>query len=367
MNHSQSYLEIDISKIRDNYKILSSICKTSEVACVIKANAYGLGADKISNALFHQEKCQNFFVASVNEAIDLRKNLGLGANIFVLNGVFRDEVDEFARHNLTPILNHLGQIELWTEFTKKIEKRLPSILHIDTGMSRLGMPGIEVDKLISKSELLDILSLEYVMSHLSSSEEVENQYNLEQLRKFKHYLKYFPKSKASLSNSSSIFLGKDYHFDLVRTGAALYGINPNVSKPNIMHNVVKLTTPIIQLQKLSSSNFIGYNMTFTTKRNTIVATLPIGYSDGYSRILSNCGEVFIDGHIVPVVGRVSMDLITIDVTDVPSEKIFLGQKVEIINDYCTIDKIASIVGTIGQEALTILGGSRYNRIYKNNA
>ena len=364
MHYSQCILEIDLSKIRANYKILSNICKNSEVASVVKANAYGLGIDKITKAL-EQENCKSFFVASTEEAINLRKIVDSSANIFVLNGVFYNDVNEFEKHNLIPVLNHLGQVELWTDFTKKLAKKLPSALHIDTGLNRLGMPDLEIQTLINRPQLLELLSLEYIMSHLSSSTESDNPYNLEQLKRFKYYLQYFPNTKASLSNSNGIFLGTDYQFDLVRSGASLYGING--SKPNIiMHNVLKLTAPIIQLKTIASNSHVGYNMSFTTKNDTIVATLPIGYADGYSRIFSNCGEVFIDGHIAPIIGKISMDLITIDVTDVPSHKIFLGQKVEIINDYFTIDKIASIIGTIGYEILTLLHGPRFKRIYKND-
>ncbi|CAF0915360.1 unnamed protein product [Didymodactylos carnosus] len=160
---------------------------------------------------------------------------------------------------------------------------------------------------------------------------------------------------ASGERADCVFLGEEYHFDLIRIGAALYGINPSGALlNNPLHNPVRLTAPIIQLQELSAEDYIGYNMTFKTDRNSIIATLPLGYADGYSRALSNYGEVFIDSYRAPVVGRISMDLITIDVTDLPPEKFFLGQQVEIIGNNCTPDQIANIINTIGYEVLTMM-------------
>ncbi|WP_341756639.1 MULTISPECIES: alanine racemase [unclassified Candidatus Tisiphia] len=365
MQNARCTLEIDLAKIRTNYRIISEICKNSEVAAVVKANSYGLGADNIAPAL-QLENCQNFFVNSVNEGIALRKVLGSKSNIFVFHGVFYNDVEEFSNSNLIPVLNNLQQVAIWQKLAAVKQQLLRCTIHIDTGMNRLGMSDIEIQRIIDNPDLLAGLELQYVISHLSASEMVEEPYNLQQLTKFKHYLKYLPTAKASLANSSSIFLGDEYHFDLIRPGAALYGLNPlgNKSK-NPMHNPIKLTAPIIQLKELPPESYIGYNMTFKTNRNRLIATLPLGYADGYSRAFSNCGEVCIDSHLAPVVGRVSMDLITIDVTELPPNEIFLGQQVEIIGDYCTPDKIANIINTIGYEIFTMLG-DRYKRVYKND-
>lgn len=360
INYSPCTLEVDLSKIRNNYKILDEICKTATVSAVVKANSYGLGADKIAPAL-SLEGCKDFFVTTINEAISLREVVKDG-NIFVLNGLFDNDVEQFQEYNLIPVINHLEQLSILKQLALKSQKKQPCILHINTGMNRLAMPMREADHLIDNLSLLEGIDIKYVMSHLASSEEKENPYNKEQLDKFKGYLQYFPKTKASLANSSGVFLGNEYHFDLVRPGFALYGGNPTPNKPNPMKNPVKLTAQIIQLQNLSHNNYIGYNSTFLSNRNSVIATLPFGYADGYSRNLSNKGEVFIDGHSAPVVGRVSMDLVTIDVTDIPANKIFLGAEVEIIGDNCTADKIASMSGTIGYEILTRLG-NRYKRVY----
>ncbi|MCZ6886588.1 MAG: alanine racemase [Rickettsia endosymbiont of Ixodes persulcatus] len=348
-------LEINLSAIKNNYFLLQDICKTSLVGAAVKADGYGLGAVQISKALI-EENCRHFFVASSEEGVNVRKALGIDVNILVLNGVFEHDALELIEYNLIPVLNNLKQIKVWQKFGNLKNRLLPCYLHFNTGINRLGLSSNEIEQLINNRDLLKGLNLQYIISHLAISEEIDNPYNLEQLNKFKAYLRYFPSTKASLANSGGIFLGQDYHFDLVRPGAALYGLKP------LMQNPITLKAPIIHLQNLTLDSYIGYNMTFTTKRDSVIATLPLGYADGYSRNFSNQGEVFINGHGVPIVGRVSMDLINIDVTDLPPSDIFLGQEAEIIGNHCTPDKIASIIGTIGYEVLTSLG-NRYRRKY----
>lgn len=364
MNEAKCTLEIDLAKICFNYSILSDICKKAEVAAVVKANSYGLGADMIAPIL-QSKGCKSFFVSSIEEGVAVRKALGREANIFVLNGIFYNDIKEFLHYNLIPILNNLKQVEIWRECASHNNK-LACAIHIETGMNRFGMSGKEIQSILTNPELLYGLEVTCIVSHLSASEITDNPYNHEQLKIFKHYLNAFPKAKASLASSSGIFLGSQYHFDLTRPGAALYGINPLVyGTENPMQNPVRLVAPIIQLQELSAENYIGYNMTFKTKRNSVIATLPLGYADGYPRALSSKGEVHIGKYRAPVVGRISMDLVTIDVTDLPPGEIFLGQEVEIIGNYCTPDKIANIIGTIGYEILTMLG-NRYKKVYKND-
>jgi alanine racemase len=362
MRTSQVVLEIDLAKIRRNYQILSKICTTSKVGAAVKANAYGLGASEIA-AVLRLEGCEDFFVANIEEGARLRGSLKDNANIYILNGIFNDDIPAFIEYKLIPVLNHLEQFKIWQEYAIKIKKILPCTIHVNTGINRLGMDIKEAMQLSLKADMATSLDIKYIMSHLSASEQADNHYNNFQLKIFKDCLMNFKGVKASLANSGGIFLNSEYHFDLVRAGIALYGGNPTPKMPNPMNNVVRLLAPIIQLQKLPPKSMIGYNMTFVTNRDTMLATLPVGYADGYSRHFSSKGHVFVDGHSAPVVGRVSMDLVTVDVTDLPQEKIYLGQQVEIIGDYCTIDKIAAITGTISYEILTQLG-NRYKRIYK---
>jgi len=362
MNSSSCILEIDLSKIQQNYHILSKICESAKIASVVKANAYGLGADKVAPALALAGAC-DFFVAKLEEGIVLRESLKSTANIYVLNGVFTNELKEFTEYNLIPVLNFPEQVELWQRYASDLNRLLPCIIHINTGMNRLGHSIDEAKEFALNHGSHSNLDIRYVMSHLSASEEQENPHNQLQLEKFKSCLSYFKGARASLANSSGIFLSPDYHFDLARPGIALYGGNPTPGQANPMQQVIKLFAPIIQLQNLAPSSLIGYNMTYTTKRDTLLATLPVGYADGYSRGFSNCGEIFINGRKANVVGRISMDLITVDVTDLPRDEIFVGTKAEIIGDYCTIDKIAAITGTISYEILTTLS-QRYKRVYK---
>ena len=395
-------LEINLSAIKNNYLLLQDICKTSLVGAAVKANGYGLGSVQIAQALI-EENCRHFFVASSEEGVNLRKALGLDIDILVLNGVFEHDALELIEYNLTPVLNNLKQIEIWQKLSNLKNRLLPCYLHFNTGINRLGLSSDEIERLINDRDLLRGLDLQYIISHLAISEAIDNPYNLEQLNRFKAYLQYFPNIKASLANSGGIFLGQDYHFDLARPGAALYGLNSliylsrnpsykdefkgNAARRTVVYenvredassgfyklplegsyarglqNPVTLKAPIIHLQNLTLDSHIGYNMTFTTKRDSVIATLPLGYADGFSRNFSNQGKVFINGRSVPIVGQVSMDLINIDVTDLPPSEIFLGQEAEIIGDYCTPDKIASVIGAIGYEVLTSLG-SRYKRKY----
>jgi len=355
-------LEINLAAIKANYRLLKNICETATIGAAVKANSYGLGATEISKALL-LENCRHFFVASSEEGVNLRKAIGNKVDILVLNGVFEYDALELIEYNLIPVLNNLKQIEIWQKFSNLKQKILPGYLHFNTGINRIGLNHNEIEQLINNRDLLQGLDLQYIISHLAASEDHNNPYNLEQLNKFKAYLQYFPNVKASLANSGGIFLGQDYHFDLARPGAALYGLNPlGKVKSNPMQNPVTLKASIIHLQSLTPNSHIGYNMTFVTKRNSLIATLPFGYADGFSRGFSNQGKVFINGYNAPIVGRVSMDFINIDVTDLPPADIFLGQEVEIIGNNCTPDKIASIINTIGYEILTSLG-NRYKRVY----
>ncbi|MDP4832742.1 MAG: alanine racemase [Rickettsiaceae bacterium] len=362
MNRSKCSLQISQHVIKENYKALCS-ASSAKVGASVKANSYGLGVQHIAPILKHSG-CKHFFVSSCDEGVELRKILGSEANIYILLGVFKNELEAFLEYNLIPVLNHLSQIEIWQEYASKLNRKMPCILHIDTGMHRLGMPLYEIESLDVATDMykLDIL---YIISHLAYAEDIKSPFNLEQLNKFKQYTTKFPGIKRSLANSSGVFLGENYQFDLVRPGAAIYGINPTpYLEQSKIKNPVKLFAPIIQVHHLPPGSPIGYNCTYINKatQSCPIATIPIGYADGFSRAFSNKGEVYINGFKAPVIGRVSMDLITIDVSNVPSEEVFLGASVEVIGDNCTPDKLAKISGTNSYEILTMLG-DRYEKIY----
>lgn len=363
---SKCTLTIDLNIIKDNYRTLQKICTLTEVGAAVKANCYGLGAEQIAPILANIG-CKYFFVANTDEGVTLRERFDKenltykNLKICVLNGYFTADQNKFINYNLIPVLNSFKQSELWRNLSHQLNKKLPCFLHIDTGMNRFGIPQEEINDLIQSIKELDVLC---VMSHLSSSEEPDNQANKEQLLKFERLASLFPNTKKSLVNSSGIFLGPEYHFDIARPGVAIYGVNPTpYLQESVIKNPVTLEAPIIQIKDLDKGQHVGYNRTYELGERHLIATVPLGYADGYPRSLSNKGIVFIKDNPAPVIGRVSMDLITVDVTKIPPEDLFLGQTVEIIGKNVSLDKIANLAGTNGYEILAILG-NRYHKIYK---
>lgn len=366
MIFSECTLVISLNTIKRNYQALQKVCVTSEVGAAVKANCYGLGVKHIVPILFSLG-CRHFFVANRCEGVFLREILEKEkqgsevVHIYVLNGYFINAKDDFIKYNLIPVINSLNQLELWSNLACQLNKRLSCVLHIDTGMNRLGIQECQMNALLPYSSIINVLC---VMSHLSSSEELNSESNSRQLTKFKRIGSLFPYAKKSLTNSSGIFLGLEYHFDITRPGSAIYGLNPTpyILEKSIIENPISLRAPIIQIESLNEGQYVGYNGTYQANEKKLVATLPLGYADGYLRSLSNKGIIFINGKPAPVIGRVSMDLITIDVTRIPMNDLFLGQEVEIIGKNMNLDRIADLAGTSGYEILTMLG-NRYNRVY----
>ena len=350
--HNLSTLEIDLNIIRENYLHLKDIT-SSEVAAAVKANSYGAGATEVSLELL-KSGCKSFFVANLDEGINLRKHIK-NADIFVLNGIFASEEAYFSEYNLIPVINSYEQ-------ALNIQNFCRAAIHIDTGMNRLGMSKIDLKNFIDNREKLRHINIEMVMSHLASSEEEDNEFNKIQLLNFTRDCKNIDSNiKKSLSNSAGIFLGNDYHFDMVRPGAALYGLNLNERMS--FKNPFFLKTKIIQVKGVSAGEFVGYNQIGALKRDSIIGTIPLGYADGIFRSLSNKGYCFINNKKVNIVGRVSMDLINIDLTDLSEEDRQIGQEVEILGKNQTPSDLAAQAGTIGYEVITSIG-SRYKRIYK---
>jgi alanine racemase len=359
----KNILKINLGNIKYNYHYLSNIV-SSRVSAVLKANAYGLGMIEISQILV-LEGCRDFFTSTFDEALSLRhSHKQQDINIYVLNGLFEKEMEESMIHNIVPVINHLDQLKIYNDFAKKHSKILPMILHFDTGMNRLGMEEAEVLELVNNKHLISNVKISYIMSHLSISEDKENPRNIDQRNRFLEYIRYFPSTKLSLANSSGIFLGKEYHFDMVRSGASLYGINPYQGKPNPMKNPVSLHSYILQLRDVKKGQYVGYSNGFFSDRDIKVATIPIGYADGYKRVDNSKAYVIIGGEKAKVIGNVSMDLTTIDVTHISDEKLYLGAKVEVIGPSIHHDILGLMQNTIGYEVLTSLG-NRYMREYVN--
>lgn len=355
--HSDVRLKIDLDKIADNYKILAEKSGNAECAAVVKANAYGLGVIPVSKKLY-SAGCRDLFVATLDEALELRKVIpSEDTNIYVFNGIREGQEECFVEHNFVPVLNNLQEVVIWSEYSRTNSKNLPAIIHIDTGMKRLGMRFADFMQSASRLTNLDI---KFVTSHLACADDISHEMNARQLELFEEVQLLFSQYKYSLANSAGIFLGEDYHFDLTRPGCALYGVNPNNAKVNPVNNVISLQAPIIDIREVEVGNSIGYGASYVVNRKSIIATIPVGYADGYLRCLGNKSYCYIGSNKVAVVGRISMDSITLDVTDVPEAD--LGVMVEVIGDNVTINDLAQWADTIGYEVITSLG-NRYHCEY----
>jgi alanine racemase len=350
-------LDIDLGAIAANWRQLDAM-HPGETGAAVKADAYGLGAEQVTPALL-AAGCQNFFVAHLGEGLALRPLLS-GAMLAVLHGLLQGESAEFVAHELTPVLTSLGDVERWRAEAKRQGRKLPAILHADTGMSRLGMPPAEMAAIESDASLLEGIEVKILLSHLINSERPGAETNFAQLQRFNALRGKFPGVKTSLANSSGMFLGLSFFTDLARPGAALYGLNPTPHAANPMRPVVRLTARILQIRTIEAGETVGYNAIWTAPRRSRIATVAAGYADGFPRALSNRGTARFDGHPVPLVGRVSMDLATFDVTDHPSAQ--AGDSLELIGPEHDADALAAEAGTNGYEILTSLG-RRYPRRY----
>lgn len=355
-----SQLTINLGRVRRNYRTIRSHVGPVGVAAMVKANGYGLGAAEVAAALA-AEGCAEFFVAHVAEGVAVRTAVPEG-RIHVLNGAMPGTEADLVEHTLVPVLNSLEQIDVWTAAAGAQGRSLPGTLHIDTGMSRLGLAGDETAELFDDLSRLDQIDVGHIMSHLASADVAGSDQPAEQLALFTSIRPRIPDATASLANSAGIFLDPSFHFDVVRPGIALYGGTPRTDGTNPMVQVATLEAPVVQVRNVRAGEFVGYGATHEMQGDGRVATVALGYADGFLRSSSNRGMGYIDGRAVPIIGRVSMDLITLDVTDVPDASLWLGAPVELIGDHAPIDEVAGRAGSIANELLTDLG-TRYQRVY----
>lgn len=341
-------LDVDLSAIVANYRLLKARHALKNVAAVVKADAYGLGMKAVAPALF-DDGCRVFFVATLTEGLALRKYLP-DARIGVFNGVLRGEEALFLKARLAPVLNDLGQVERWMA---KAKADAPVMLHVDTGMTRLGLTQGELEAVVARHPAL-LKSLAYVLSHLACANEPGDAKNAEQLKRFHAACALLPGVKASFANSSGHFLPADFHFDLGRPGCALYGITP-VEGANPMRQVAVLSAPLLSVRTLDRDETVGYGGTAKLPKGSKLALAALGYADGWPRLLSNAGFAFVAGQKVPVVGRVSMDMTALDVSAVPPKLLAKAKDAEFINAEQTVDDVANACGTIGYEVFTGLG------------
>ena len=349
-------LQIDLSAIQDNWRLLDGQ-HPGETAGVVKADAYGLGMAQVAPALA-AAGCRTFFVAHLAEAAALRALLP-GVRIATLNSLEPGEAADFAAHEVVPVLGALHEVALWREHARRLGRVLPCFLQLDTGMHRLGLSAGELARMHQDPSLLEGLRVDVVMTHLIASDVPDDPNNARQARLFVEKRKQFPGVKTSFANSSGMFLGEVFYSDLARPGVALYGGNPTPGQPNPMRDVVRLTAPILQIHALEPGDTVGYCGTWRAARPSRIATVGVGYADGFHRRLSNMGAAYFDDTPVPLVGRVSMDLSTFDVTDVPAE---IGGMLTLLGPAHGVDALAAEAGTIGYEILTSLG-RRFARRY----
>lgn len=354
-------LTIDLDAIADNYRLLRSKAGKAACAAVMKADAYGLGAARIAPVLA-DAGCRHFFVAHVDEGIALRPHLPRTVQLFILHGPLSGAEQECVAHDLIPVLNSLQQLTAWQRLAARLNRRLPAIVQVDSGMSRMGMSPQEAETWLSDANMLSGIELRYLMSHLACAEVQDHFMNAMQLHNFNSIRQRLPAVAATFANSSGIFLGDAYHFDLVRPGAALYGIAPVAGMPNPMRPVVRLQGKIVQTRTIRHGDHVGYGATYCAPGERQIATVAVGYADGWLRQMSNHGVAFIDGTKVPIVGNVSMDTMTIDVTGIDAERIVPGSPVDLICAEHSVDAVGKLAGTIGYEILTSLG-NRFHREY----
>ena len=356
--HSGAVLEVGLGAIVANWRLLCGLHPSGPVAGVVKADAYGLGAREVAPALY-RAGCQHFFVALLDEALAIRA-LVPDAMVAVLGGPIPGSEAAYVANDIIPVLGSLAEIDAWSAQGRQTRRKLPAIIHIDTGMSRLGFDRRELGVLQQDPAWLAGIELRYVMTHLVSSEATNDPMNEHQWQRFDAACAALPAAPRSFANSSGIFLGDRWGSDLARPGAALYGLNPTPDRPNPMHQPVRLRARVLSVREIEAGESVGYNATWSAPRPSRIATAAIGYADGLHRTLSSQGRAFFDGTPVPLVGRVSMDLTTFDVTDAMG--VIPGAWLDIIGPMQTPDDLALAAGTNGYEVLTSLG-RRFHRIY----
>jgi alanine racemase len=360
---TQAILDVDLDAIANNYRRLARLARGAACAGVVKADAYGLGAARIAPVLW-QEGCRDFFVAHLDEAIALRACLPKAAAIHVLAGVLKGEEADLVRHDLTPVLNDLGQIALWRDGSRRRGRALPGCVHIDTGMARLGLDASETQRVIDDPQLLAGITPLTLMSHMACADEPGHELNDRQRKNFAGWARHFPTARKSLANSAAIVLDRRLHYDLVRPGCALYGITPIPGRPSPVKNVATLNAPVVALRTIGRGDSVGYGATFRARTHRRIATIALGYADGWLRALSGRGFACYRGGLLPFAGRVSMDLITIDATQAPA--LTIGERVEVLGRHLPADDVAARAGTNAYEVLTRLG-PRFHRRYTGGA
>jgi alanine racemase len=363
LNEAGGVLTIDLGAVVANWRELARRASGARCAAVVKADGYGLGLEQVARALA-AAGCDTFFVALLDEARRLRAALP-AATIYVLDGLNRGTADEYLKLRVAPVLGSLSEIEEWDALARKAGVPCPAAIHVDTGMNRLGL---SVAQAKTANERKPGFQPSLIMSHLACADEPAHPLNRKQIEAFRQVAQLFPRVPASLANSAGLLMDKETHFDLVRPGIALYGGRAVLTGENPMQPVVQLKLRILQVREAAAGETVGYGAGQQLKRPSRLAICAAGYADGIFRAVGGSdahshAEAIVAGRRCPLVGRVSMDLLAIDVTDIPPDKITRGDFATLLGDGISVDEFARHAGTIGYETLTSLG-RRYARIYR---
>ncbi|MFS3134862.1 alanine racemase [Gluconacetobacter sacchari] len=354
-------LTIDLDAIRANYRTLRGLAAGAECAAVVKADAYGLGATRVAPAL-ERAGARTFFVAHVDEGIALRPHVASTTRIFVLHGPLAGAEADCVRHDLIPVLNSVEQIRGWRATARGLDRPLPAAVQLDTGMSRFGLSEQDIDRIEADPDGWRGIGPGLVMSHLACADDPSDPASARQRARLLALRARLPAAPVSLAASSGIFLGPGFHFDLVRPGAALYGVAPNDSAPNPMRPVVRLQARILQTRIVGPRDGVGYGLTYRPSAPRRIATVAAGYADGFMRHAARDGRAWLGTQALPIVGRISMDSMAVDITDAPDSLTTPGAMLDLLGPQHGVDDVARGAGTIGYEILTSLG-HRYHRAY----
>jgi alanine racemase len=358
-------LTVDLAAVEANWKALSRRAMPAECSAVIKADGYGCGIEPVA-AMLARAGCKTFFVADLSEAKRVRA-VAPAPTIYVLNGLMPNTAAIYADVNARPVINSMVELAEWDAFVSGQGLRGGAALHVDTGMNRLGISANEAAALAPRIRA-ENHGITLLMSHLACAELPEHPLNDQQIRLFREVRILYRGIPSSLANSSGIFLGQTAHCDMVRPGVALYGVNPTPGRTNPMRPVIELRAHILQVRTVPKGETVGYDSNWTAKRATRIAVAAVGYADGYLRAASATDErpggyAIVSGKLCPLAGRISMDLLAIDITDLPNHTPKRGELVTLIGDEISVDDLAKAAGTIGYEVLTSLG-RRYHRVYR---
>ncbi|WP_373492276.1 alanine racemase [Parasphingorhabdus sp.] len=358
-----SRLCIDLDGIRANYRILANQVAPALCGGVIKANAYGLGVTNVGPALY-REGCRHFFVAHLNEAGPLARVIGPDAAIFILNGLNPGDEAICAEQGAIPVLSSLSQVDRWRQFARTIKTPLTAALQVDSGMSRLGLSPAAAIAIARDANLSNEIDLRLIMTHLACADEPSHAANKAQLESFRIVHAHFPNITTSVANSGAAFLSHEFHGDIARPGIALFGVCPKTHTDGL-HPVVRLDARILQIRKVEPGIGVGYGLTYIVPTPSRLATIAIGYADGWPRSLSNMGAAWHRGERLPILGRVSMDSLTVDITVLPANTLAEGDFVELLGPSQSLADVARDAGTIPYEILSRMG-PRHGRIFIND-